>query len=70
MNLNPLRLGPSAGQIGDEIVKHPAGLVDADVEVVPKARAHVRSGILEAVERTVGENARTLKFRTFEFEDE
>jgi hypothetical protein len=70
VKLNTLRLGSSAGQIGEEIVKHLTGLVDADVEVVLEVRAHVRSGIPEGVERTVGENAKTLKFQTFEFEDE
>lgn len=70
VRLNPLRIASSAGQIGEEIVKHLTGLVDADVEVVLEVRAHVRGGISEQVERTVGENARTLKFTTFEFEEE
>jgi hypothetical protein len=70
VKLNTLKLASSAGQIGDEIVKHLAGLVDADVDVVLEVRAHVRSGIPDAVQRTVGENAKTLKFQTFEFEEE
>ncbi len=70
VKLNPLKLASSAGQIGDEIVRHLAGLVDADVEVVLEVRAHVRSGIPDTVQRTVGENAKTLKFQTFEFEEE
>ena len=70
VKLNPLRLGSSAGQIGDEIVKHLTALVDADVEVVLEVRARVESGIPEQTARTIGENARTLKFQSFEFEEE
>jgi predicted AAA+ superfamily ATPase len=70
VKLNPLRLGSSASQIGDEIVKHLTALVDAEVEVVLEVRACVEGGIPDGTARTVGENARTLKFQSFEFEEE
>jgi predicted AAA+ superfamily ATPase len=70
VKLNPLKVASSAGQIGDEIIKHLTALVDGEVEVVLEVRARARSGIPEQTVRTVGENARTLKFESFEFEDE
>lgn len=70
VKLNPLHVGCSACQIGDEIVKHLTALQGCDVEVVLEIRARVRGGIPDAVERTVSENARQLKFQSFEFEEE
>ncbi len=70
VKLNELKLSSSAGQIADEVVKHLAGLVDAEVEVVLEIRAKSDGGIPDNVIRTVSENARTLKFRSFEFEED
>ncbi len=70
VELNPLKLSTSAGQIADEIVRHLTGLLDAEVDVVLEVRAKVPGGIPEHIERTVGENAAALKFRVFEFEEE
>lgn len=70
VHLNTLRLGSSAGQVGEEIVQHLATLPDAEVEVVLEVRAHVPGGIPEEVQRIVAENAKTLKFAPFEFEEE
>jgi len=68
--LKPARLGSSAGQIGDEIVQHLNALVGAEVEVIIEVHAKVPDGIPENVARTVGENARALKFDEFGFEEE
>jgi hypothetical protein len=68
--LKPARLGSSAGQIGDEIVQHLNALVGAEVEVIIEVHAKVPDGIPEHVARTVGENARALKFDEFAFEEE
>jgi len=51
-------------------VKHLAGLVDSEVEVVLEIRAKAPGGVPDSVVRTVSENAKTLKFQTFEFEEE
>ncbi len=67
--LNELRMSSAAGQIGEEVVRHLAGLVGAEVEVTLEIRAKVPEGIPENVVRTVSENASTLKFETFEFEE-
>lgn len=68
--LNPARMGSSAGQIGDEIVQHLNALVGADVDITIEIQAKVGDGIPDEVVRTVTENARTLKFDQFGFEEE
>ena len=68
--LKPARLASGAGQIGDEIVQHLNALVGAEVEVIIEVHANVPDGIPENVARTVGENARALKFDEFAFEEE
>ena len=68
--LKPARLASGAGQIGDEIVQHLNALVGAEVEVIIEVHAKVPDGIPENVARTVGENARALKFDEFGFEEE
>lgn len=70
VKLNHLKVSSSAGQVADEVVKHLTGLVDAEVEVVLEVRARAPGGIPETVVRIVGENARTLKFQSFEFEED
>ncbi len=65
-----MRLSGSAGRIGDEIVQHLQGLVGADVKLTLEIEASVKDGIPDNVERTVNENARTLKFENVGFEDE
>ncbi|MBI5949977.1 MAG: ATP-binding protein [Chloroflexi bacterium] len=70
VKLNELKVSSGAGQVADEVVKHLAGLVDADVEVVLEIHAKAPEGFPDAVIRTVSENAKTLKFQTFEFEEE
>ena len=69
VNLDPTRLGRDAGRIGDEIVAHLAGLVDANVRVTLEIDAEVRAGVPEQTVRTVTENCRTLKFRDHGFEE-
>ena len=70
IKLNPQRLSSAAGQVGEEILQHLAGLIDSDVEVTLEVTVKVRDGIPERVVRVVSENAATLKFDHFEFEEE
>jgi hypothetical protein len=70
VKLNELKVSSGAGQVADEVVKHLAGLVDSEVEVVLEVRAKAPGGIPDNVVRTVSENAKTLKFQSFEFEEE
>jgi predicted AAA+ superfamily ATPase len=70
IKLNPQRLATAAGQVGEEVLQHLAGLVDSDVEVLLEITVKVPEGIPDRVVRTVSENANTLKFEHFEFEPE
>jgi hypothetical protein len=69
VGVDATRLGRDAGQIADEIVSHLVGLVGADVEVTIEIAAKRDQGFAEDVTRTVNENARTLKFEQYGFED-
>jgi hypothetical protein len=68
VELNPGRIGRDAGEIGEEVIAHLAGLVGADVRVTLEIEADVQDGIPEHVVRIVTENGRTLKFTSQEFE--
>jgi predicted AAA+ superfamily ATPase len=68
--LDPLRVGPSASKIAEEVIAHLSGLVGADVTVTIEIEATVPSGVPDNVVRTVTENGRTLKFTSQGFEKE
>jgi predicted AAA+ superfamily ATPase len=69
VDLEAMRLARDAGQVAEEVVKHLAGLVGADVEVRLEVTATREEGFPDDVVRTVTENARTLKFDQLGFED-
>lgn len=68
--IDPLRMSRDVGTIANEIVQHFTRLTGANVEVTVEISVTMPAGIPEQVVRTVGENCRTLKFRTQEFEKE
>lgn len=68
--LNPMRLGRDAGMIGEEILQHLSSLVGADVQITLEIQARLPDGAPDGVVRTVSENARTLRFENFGFEEE
>ena len=70
VKLNELKVYSGASKVADEVISHLTGLIDSDVEVILEIRAKAPDGIPDAVVRTVGENAQTLKFQAFEFEEE
>jgi predicted AAA+ superfamily ATPase len=70
VQLDAGRIGRDAGEIGEEVVAHLAGLVGAEVRVTLEIEADVPDGVPEHVVRTVTENGRTLKFTSQEFERE
>ena len=70
VNLDPIRTGPAAQRIIEEVVQHLAGLPGADVEVTMEIQAKVSDGVPDDVVRIVTENCRTLRFTTQEFEEE
>lgn len=51
-------------------MQHLAGLVGANVEVTLEIQADIPGGAPDHVVRTVTENCRTLKFKTYGFEEE
>jgi predicted AAA+ superfamily ATPase len=69
VTLDSIRMSRDANQVADEVVKHLAGIVDADVEVRIEITATSKEGFADDVVRTVTENARTLKFDQFGFEE-
>jgi hypothetical protein len=52
------------------VIKHLSGLVGARVDVTLEVHAEVPEGIPEDRQRIVNENCRTLKFESFEFQEE
>ncbi len=70
IKLSALRVAAEAGKVADEVIAHLEGLPDSQVEVVLEIHATSREGVPDHVERTVAENARTLKFEDFGFETE
>jgi len=70
VRLNPLRVSTGAGEIAQEVIRHLAEVADGKVEVYLEISATSEGGYSEQTLRTVGENARTLKFESFGFEEE
>lgn len=68
VQLDPNRVGSSAGRIAEEVLAHLSGLVGANVTVTMEIDVEVPNGIPEDKIRIVNENSNTLKFRTHEFE--
>jgi predicted AAA+ superfamily ATPase len=67
--LDATRAGRDAGRVAEEVLQHLAGLVGADVDVALEIHAELPNGTPDHVVRTVTENCRTLKFKTFGFEE-
>lgn len=70
VDLDPLRASRDAATLVDEILRHLAALPDAEIRVTLEIQAHIPDGAPEHVVRTVTENARTLKFNNYGFEEE
>ena len=70
VELDTVRMTSDAGSIADAIIQHLSSLVGADVTVTVEIQAHLPDGAPDQVVRTVTENARTLKFKQFGFEEE
>lgn len=68
VELNPLMLSGSAGSVAEGIVQHLTSLLGAEVKVRLEIEARIPGGVPDKVQRDVTENARTLKFKTAEFE--
>ncbi|MEJ7843959.1 MAG: hypothetical protein WKF95_19545 [Rubrobacter sp.] len=67
VEIDPARLGGSAGAISQEVVQRLASIMGSNVHVTLEIRADVPDGIPEKVERDVSENCNTLRFREHDF---
>lgn len=68
--LDSARVGRDASRIAEEVIAHLVGQVGADVAVRLEVTASLPDGASEQLVRTVNENAKTLRFETFGFEEE
>ena len=59
-----------AGQIAEAVVQHLNSIMDAEVIITLDIEARLPDGASDATIRTVTENAHTLKFDQFGFEEE
>lgn len=69
VKVNPTRLIKDVGQIADEVLQHLNSL-NADIEVTLEIQVKTPDGVPDAVVRTISENCRTLKFTSYEFEED
>jgi uncharacterized protein len=69
VELNDTRVGRDAGQIAEAVIQHLASLVGAKVTITLEIHAELPDGAPDHVVRTVSENAHTLKFKDFGFEE-
>lgn len=65
VEIDPTRLGGSAGAISQEVVQRLASIMGLNVRVTLEIRADLPNGIPEEVERDVSENCDTLRFREY-----
>jgi hypothetical protein len=70
VSIDPARVGRDAGKVAEEVLAHIVGLVGANTRVTIEIEAEIPAGVPENVVRTVSENCRTLKFKSFGFESE
>jgi hypothetical protein len=69
VSLEPIRLLRDVGDIAEAIVRQLGKAGKTDIRIRLEIDADSESGFSEDVQRTVTENARTLKFDSHEFED-
>lgn len=69
VTLGPVRLLKDMGEVAEAIIAQ-LSRADADVTITVEIEANAPKGFDDGVQRTVTENARTLKFDTLEFEAE
>lgn len=70
VDLPPERLVRDFGKVAQEVVQHLASLVGTQLQMTLEVRASNPDGFPDQVVRIVSENANTLRFSTYEFEEE
>ena len=69
VQLDATRLARDAGTVAEEVVQHLSGIVGSKVSITVEIEAEIPEGASDQMVRTVTENARTLKFTNFGFEE-
>ncbi len=67
VDIDPTRLGGSAGAISQEVVQRLTSILGSEVRVTLEIKAKVPDGIPEKIVRDVSENCNTLRFREYGF---
>ena len=67
--INPERYGREFNRLQQEIIQHLAAPEDVELEISVEITAHKKDGYPDDKVRIVSENARTLKFESYGFED-
>lgn len=70
VRLTPQRIIKQFSDVAENVIQHLQSAKGAVVEITIEIRADVDGGIPDHVHRTVGENCRTLKFDSAEFDTE
>ena len=70
VELSSTRMSRDASQVAQEVVQHLESLLDADVSVTLEIQAELPKGVSNDIVRIVSENARTLNFKQFDFEED
>jgi hypothetical protein len=68
VQLDPVRVGRDAGKIATEVIEHLETLKGAKVRVTLEITAEIPNGAPDNIQRTVTENAATLRFTSHGFE--
>ncbi len=69
VTLDPVRVGRDAGKIAEEVITHLSAIKGASVNVTIEIEASLPNGAPKKVVQTVTENAQTLKFKNYDFEE-
>lgn len=70
ISIDPKRASRDAGNIAESIIQYLNSEKDAQVEIVVEIKAHIPYGAQDNTMRTVSENCKVLKFKSFGFEEE
>lgn len=69
VDIDPVMAGSGAGKVADAVIQYLAGQPNAKVTVTLEIEAELPDGAPDHVVRTVTENAHTLKFKDYGFEE-
>lgn len=68
--LDAARVGRDAGRVADEILSHLLSMPNARLKISLEVEAELPGGASKDVQRNVSENARSLRFESYGFEQD